>query len=581
MFVAAAVALAAEASAQGGGGGRPGMVPGGQPRAERPGAVAQEQEPTGTARIRGQVLAADTGAPLRRAQVRASASEIRVNRLVSTDAQGRYELKDLPAGRYQIAASKAGFVALAYGQRRPNESGRPIDIADGQSIDRVEFRLPRGSAIMGRISDEFGEPVANARVQTMRYQFFQGQRRLMPAGGAGGGGGDQTDDRGEYRLFGLPPGDYYVTATLRTGGFGGGFGPGGPAESEDPMAYAPTYFPGTTNVAEAQRVTLGVGEEHANTSFALSPTRTVKVSGTVLGADGDPMAGGIVMLTDNSGPAARLMAMGGGGRIREDGSFTIGSVAPGSYLLQARNGGGRASDDAQFASMAITITGGDDVTGVTLVATRGGTVSGAVVMEPGSTGTLQMSRVQVSMLADRADMTTFGAPPRRVEDDGTFRVIGLVGRRLFRVIAPAGWSLKSVLMDGSDITDTPIEFKGGEDLSGVQIVLTDRVTEVSGAVTTQKGDPTRDFTVVVFPDDDQKWYFQSRYITAGRPDQDGRYKIRGLPAYGNYLVVAVDYLENGEAGDPEFLERVRAKATKLSLADGETTTLGLKVVTER
>ncbi len=556
--------LASGAAAQGGGR----VVAGGQPRGVFRG---EQAEPTGTAKIRGQVLAADTGAPLRRAQVRAVAGELRVSRLMSTDAQGRYELKDLPAGRYNITASKAGFVTLSYGQRRPLESGRPLEVGDGQSVDRVEFRLPRGSAITGRVLDEFGEPVANARVQAMRYQFFQGQRRMVPAG-FGGGGGDSTDDRGEYRLFGLAPGDYYVSAVLRAGmGFGG-------PESDDSVAYAPTYFPGTTNTAEAQRVTVGVGQEQANITFALSPTRTVKISGSALDAEGKPLNGGFVMLVSTvNGPGMRMMMMGGGARVRNDGSFLLAGVAPGEYLLQARTGG---PDDAQFASLPITV-GSEDLVGVNLVASRGGTATGAVVMEQGSTGTLRMSGVQVFAQPDRFDGPMFGAPPRRVDDDGSFVVTGLNGRRTFRVNAPTGWMLKAVLLDGTDITDTPLEFKGGEQVTGLQVVLTDRVTQVTGGVTDEHGDPTRDYTVVIFPDDSQKWQYQSRHLKSSRADQDGQFKIRGLPPGEKYLAVAVDDLEDGEAGDPEFLERMRDKATTLTLADGESKALSLTLTQAR
>src|SRR5207249_3132056 len=157
------------------------------------------------------------------------------------------------------------------------------------------------SVIRGRVVDEFGEPVAMARVQVMRYQAFQGLRRLMPVGI-----GDQTDDTGAYRLYGLSPGDYYVSAVLRGGGM---MGP----DAED-TNYAPTYYPGTGNVAEAQRVTIALGQEHPNISFSLLPTRTVKVTGTVVDSQGKPLTNGFVTLVDAADmPGAGGMFMIGGG----------------------------------------------------------------------------------------------------------------------------------------------------------------------------------------------------------------------------------------------------------------------------
>ena len=225
------------------------MAPAGQGRGGRQGMPPRaggqaDAAPRGTAVIRGVVLAADSGTPIRRAQVRATAPGIRENRLATTDAQGRFEFKELAAGRYTVNASKGGFVALQYGQRRPGESGTPIEIADAQIVDKLVVALPRGSVISGRIFDEFGEPVANAVVNGMRYGYSGGARRLLPAGGQNAR--DTTDDQGAFRLFGLPPGEYVISANFR--------GSGGEITdpSGEPSGYAPTYFPGTANVSDAQ-----------------------------------------------------------------------------------------------------------------------------------------------------------------------------------------------------------------------------------------------------------------------------------------------------------------------------------------
>ena len=115
------------------------------------------QAKTGTGRMRGRVVAADTGAALRRAQVRISSPDIGTKTAL-TDGQGRYEFKDLPAGRFNVSVSKSGFVTMQYGQTRPFETGRPIDLADAQIMEKADVALPRGSAVSGRILDEFGEP---------------------------------------------------------------------------------------------------------------------------------------------------------------------------------------------------------------------------------------------------------------------------------------------------------------------------------------------------------------------------------------------------------------------------------------
>src|SRR6185312_8580622 len=99
-----------------------------------------------------------------------------------TDQDGRYEFRDLPAGRFNLSVTKSGFVSMQYGQKRPFEPGRPIELAEAQLLEKADVSLPRGSVLSGRVLDEFGEPVADASVEAMRLQFLNGRRRLMNAG---------------------------------------------------------------------------------------------------------------------------------------------------------------------------------------------------------------------------------------------------------------------------------------------------------------------------------------------------------------------------------------------------------------
>lgn len=552
--------------AQGRGGG-----PGGGGRgAQRPARDATERA-TGTAIIRGRIVTTDTGAPIRRAQVRAVSSASRETRLVTTDAQGGFEFRDLPAGRWEISASKAGFVTMRFGQRRAFEAGRPIEVADGQTLERANFSLPRGAAITGRVLDEFGDPVAAARVQALRYQVVQGTRRLVPVGAP-----MQSDDTGAFRLYGLMPGDYYVSAVLRALPVD---------DSDDAGGYAPTYYPGTGSVTEAQLISLTVGQE-ATISFGLMPVRTARISGSVVTSMGIPLAGGMVTLTGAEPTGMPLvMAFGAGNRVRPDGTFTLTNVAPGSYTLTATNAGpgaGRFAADAGFELGSIPVTvAGEDLTGITLVTSPGAILTGSVGVARGSAGKLQTTGLQITTQAVPFErgLGALGARPVRVESDGTFMVTNLFGSRLIRLNGlPQDWMLESVIVAGADVTDRPIDFPPGGEVTDAQILVTDRVTQVEGTVAGRDGKPSRDFAVVVFPDDDTKWASPSRYLRSARPDQEGVFKIRALPPNDRYLAIAVDYLEDGEGSDPEFLSDVRDRATRFRLAAGESATVNLKLV---
>ncbi len=558
---------------------RPGAPTGGerpaQPRTRGGLPPRDTVQRTGTGRIRGTVTAADTGTPLRRAVVRLSARELGEGRTALTDAQGAYEFTELPAGRYSLFVSKGGFVSLQYGQRRPFEGGRPIEVREGGRLGGVNVVLPRGSVITGRIGDEFGEPVADAFVSVMRYQYMRGRRRLLPAGRS-----SQTNDLGQYRIYGLAPGEYYVSVSVRNMEFG-------PETVGEVTGFAPTYFPGVTSPAEAQRVAVALGQE-AVADVTLVPSRLVKVSGTIVDSSGKPLTNGFIRLTT---PGEFTPMNGAAGRIRENGAFTISGVPPGSYTLVASSRGGGpmrqgppGSDDAAEAATLPLTVGNEDMEGVLVTTSKGGRATGQVIIEGGVANVAPTAvRVSTFPVDDDAGGFGFGGPGAgsgEVKTDWTFELRSLFGRVGISVSGAGSLQLKGVYLDGRDVTDTGFEVKPQQVIRGLEIVLTDKRTDLSGSVTDSQGQPARDYTVVVFPEDEARWNTVSsfRYIRTTRPDQDGRFQVAGLPP-GEYLAIAVDYLdqESGGAQNPELLGRLRDLATAVRLGEGEKKTLDLRL----
>jgi len=526
-------------------------------------------QPPGTALLRGHVFAADTGQPLRKAQVRIFAGEIRENRMVTTDENGSYEFKEVRAGRYTISASKGNYVSVSYGQQRPTDAAKPLEILDHQTVERVDLTLPRGAVIIGRVLDEFGEPAPEIQVAAQRYQFIQGQRRLVPAGRTA-----STNDIGEFRLFGIPPGQYYLSATWRNQTFANP----NVASASERTAYLPIYFPAALNANEAQRITLTAGKELSDIVMVLKPVKAARVTGTATGSDGKPMTSAFIMVIPADGGFG--FGPSGGGQVRPDGTFTLNGLAPGSYTLRAQrmSPGG---DGPEFAAASITVSG-EDLTDVHLVGAKPSALAGHVVVDPAARSSLPATLMIGVFPASLGGVPAPPPPPARVNEDLTFATKSPPG--LMRLTlgggfnaAPTGWSIRSVRVNGADVTDTGIDVKPNEDISGVELELTNRITTVSGLVRNSRGEVSKDYTTIVFAQDKEKWTANTRYQSVGRPDQDGRFKISGLPP-GEYLIIAVDRLEPGQSSDPEFLDSVRSRAATLSLNEGDTRTIDLKLV---
>jgi len=557
----------------------------------------------GTARLRGRVLAGDTGTVLRRAQVRISSPDIGMKTTL-TDTQGRFEFKDLPAGRFNVSVSKSGYVSMQYGQSRPFEPGRPIELTDAQLMDKADVALPRGSVLAGRVVDEFGESVAEADVTAMRMQFQNGKRRLVPSGRNA-----STNDLGQFRIYGLPPGEYYVSATLRNmttmmldmAVAGGVASPS--SGSAQTSGYASTYYPSTPNPGEAQRVAVAVGQELASVDIQLQPVKLARITGMAVGSDGKPMSGAMVMLMPSMRDAL-MFGPGGTSRTDKDGNFTLNGVTPGEYSLQVQSMGGMfqttaggnvmafafATSDGpggqpaggpqqqrEFGAATLNVAG-EDISGLLITGSRGAKASGTITFGGGvkPEGLTTMRVTSPTTDADNNPMPTFGAA--QVKETGAFEIDSLVGGHTFRIgNLPRGWVLKRVTFNGEDVTDRGMEFKAGQDVEGIEIELTNKTTAISGSVGGTNGTPLKDYTVVVFAQDPDKWTLpQNRWMASARPDQEGQFRLNNLPP-GQYYAVAVEYVAQGEWQDPAWLDRQSKSAAKFTLDEGGSKTLDLKL----
>jgi hypothetical protein len=535
-------------------------------RDTRPAAAAA----TGT--IAGVVVADDSqGRPLRRARVTLNGQALDMGRSVITADDGSFAFDRVPPGRFTVAASKDGYVALSYGSRRPGRPGSGVQVAEQQSL-RVTLRLPRGAVITGAVVDVDGLPAQGIAVTALarRYVGSQGEARYLSAGTPASA---LSDDRGIYRIYGLPAGDYIVAAQpqtrqpglaeVRTVSRG--------AVSDKSMVMTQVFHPAATDVGRATRVTVAAGEERGGTDIQLQYVPLASVSGTVTAAPGwNPASVTIVRIDEVPGFDRTLRTSADA-----EGQFTVRSVSPGQYRVIAQSSAAppaTTSDSVRWASTDVVVDG-DDVPNISLALQPGLTIAGRVAFEgerpPPPLPTVRMPVPAFMNVANSA----YVFPPAQIDSGGGFRITGLLpgpyrlSTATQGVRTPiGGWWLKSLVVNGRDLLDSPLELR--QDVDDAVVTFTDGATEIAGTLTDTRGNAVPEMFVVAFSADRSAWFFNSRRVAGVRPDAQGRYAIRNLPA-GGYRIVAVSDLDQGEWFDPAVLERLLPAATAVTLTTAE------------
>jgi protocatechuate 3,4-dioxygenase beta subunit len=557
---------------------------------------------SGTASIAGVVLDANSR-PVRHAVVTLNGQSLNIGRTTVTSDEGRFVFVDLPAGRFNVEATKGGFLRSYHRGKRPGRPPAvPIPLADGQAVTGVSLQMLRAGVIAGRVTDDNGHPMF-VGVQASLVQTINGRRTMMPQAGGYG----YADDRGMYRIFGLVPGEYVVSAApprfsstspevrilsaaelqraeiaVREARAGAATAGAAPAASPTSSAlaadvrtggFATVYYPGTTDLATAATVAIEPGSERTDVDLRMTLVPMSSLAGTVVDAEGRPAAGVAVSLVMSGTTAGRILTA----TAAQDGTFSIASVSPGAYTAMARL---ETPTGAMWALTDVAVDG-RDVDGVALRLQPGLTISGRVQIEDGSQAPPPFGAIKIQLDAERPERgATFGAAPVQPDATGAFRFTGVTpGLYRMSVSLPqkgaVQWALKSALIDGAEASDMPVSVR--QDTTSAAVTLTDRAATLTGILQDASGAPSPEYSLVVFSADPRFWLPKARRLRGPiRPGADGRFLLTDLPP-GDYFLAAVINIDAAELEDKALLEQLAASGVKVTLAAGHEVVQNIKI----
>ena len=520
--------------------------------------------------IEGTVVNAVTGEPLKKANLSLMKGDANQPNVApygaTTDAAGRYRIENIDPGRYMFAASRNGYVRSNYGSKgkRGYGPGIPLTLSARQVMKDVLFRLTPQAVVSGRVVDEDGEPLANAQVQCLRRAFINGKRTLMPQGYS------STNDKGEYRAFGLPPGKYFVTAVYRMNPTWGAAEIRSDEAAND--TYATTFYPSALNESSAIPVEVTSGAEITAIDLKLIRMRAFQLSGVVTGS---PQSGPVfIMLFPKSGSEG-VSAWASMRQSSTDpkGAFLFRGVMPGSYLLQAQ-GMGSSNQQPMMATATVEV-GDSNVENIQVTFSASSALKGTLVID-GKQDLADLKGRQIGVnLQPQGSLYGPGQRGSQVKDDATFEIPN-ASQDQYRINVygmPETYYVKSVRVGPVELPKEILDLSKGASAGELTIVVSPDGAQIEGSVQDKDHKPVAGAQVVAIPDPRD---FVSRY-KGGSTDQYGRFVIKGIAA-GTYKLFAFDDLDWGAQQDAEFMKPFEDRGETLELKDGAKEVRDLKLI---
>ncbi len=511
---------------------------------------------------------------------------------VQTDANGRFTF-NVDSGTYRLSFSGTGFAKVDYGQRTAAGQGVPLTLTPGETKTDIVMRMLPVGAVTGQIRDNTGQPVAAVPVQIFRFVYdANGKRTTQNVAST------RTNDRGEYRMYYLTPGRYYMSAgspPSANGSFNEGFYLGGTnfaTQNRVSQIYAQSYYPGSLRESDATPFEVPPGSEVRGIDVFVAPQQTYKIRGRVVDSrTGQPPPQVGISIGAQTNDISGFINSGGSRTTtyrNADGSFELPNVAAGDYLLSASIPRANNNQIINFDNMSpaeqqeyfraqqaedltrpkasIPLTVNSDLDGVVLSMALNGTISGRIRGEGASMPNLDFVRVQFRNNVPTNVME--GGQNSRAVMDGAFKVENVRPGEYRIAVAgmPEGFYLKEARAGQTDILNAPLRYGGGE-ASGLELVLSPNVGTLDGS--TEPG-----AQVVLIPARDRERTDLFRPVTA---DTAGHFAIPNITP-GDYILAAWESLEPFSFFDPNLIRQAEMSGKALRIEESAKQTLSVTAI---
>lgn len=513
--------------------------------------------------LSGMVVKLEGSEPLKNARVRLLSQDDRTKIHSSvTDAGGRFELRGVEPGRYRLVVHRDGFVSQAYGQKNLDDPGAILVLRPKQEMRDLLFRMISSAVIAGRVINDDGEPLPWVQVSALREEYAGGKKGLVSETRV------PTNDLGEYRLFGLRPGRYFIRADYKPYERMTGREETESRDDEQPRGYVPMYYPSGIDPARAVMVTIKGGEETPAVEILLRRVEVFTVRGRVYSLGSRRSSGGYIVLLAPRGEAWLSLPQRDATVDDKDGTFVVHDVLPGAYVLEVL----WFDEGKRYQAYQSIDVGNADLEGVNLTAMPGVTFAGRVTWD--GPPALEGNRLTVYL---RGVDTVFGyGSNATVMPQWTFTLNDI--HDLPYRVGIAGLCkdcyLKSLQYGGlvsSEDTFTPT--RGSN--SALELTISSKGARLQGSVADPDNLPAVGVWVVLVPDEAHR--HSGRLYKAGVTDQYGHFELRGIPP-GDYKLFSWEEAESGSWEDPEFLSPFEEKGEKITLEQGDNKTQNLTAI---